>query len=668
MTTERTKGQENGSASRRTAEPPKGRTGEATGGRTAKSAEGQTTEQATEQTNEQAAEQIRDLPGKPVKAPAKGQKGTNKRKGPGKKTKRTKRRHRFLRLLLLVMAASAVGAGIYLFTPSGKKADHREYFGLAEGVSYGLIINQERIGSFPIKRAGYWYLDFETVHTYVSDKFYYDGEQILYTNPTKTFFAAPEAYQYTDDEQLSYKLDYQPCFWENGRLYVALEYLKLTNYSYYLADTEQMYIWIWNNWSELTVAEVKKSGSVRFGSGIKQPVVDTVEAGETLILLEEGTEWDMVQTPRGLIGCIQKRSLKEAGTLTAETPDHRPIPEYTDRLMDETVCMAWHQVFTESGYNQLEDYLEHAEGLNVLSPTWFTIRDNEGNIQSLADPDYVKLAHDRGIQVWGLVEDINIEIDHSQVLGVTKNRRHLVDELIKEAERVDLDGINIDMELVGEANGDHFLQFIREMSAACRKAGLVLSVDNYSPMPHTAFYDREQQAEMVDYVIVMAYDEHYANDDEAGTTSSVGWVKQSAERTLLEVPKEKLIVGLPFYTRLWKETPEAYVEEGERDKMVTNDNSKFGTYLLTSKGISMEACDQIVKERGLSMTWLDEEQQYYVEYEEDHSLYRLWIEDETSLELKLAAAFSYKPAGVAFFKLGLETDDVWLYINKYLNE
>ena len=183
-------------------------------------------------------------------------------------------------------------------------------------------------------------------------------------------------------------------------------------------------------------------------------------------------------------------------------------------------------------------------------------------------------------------------------------------------------------------------------------------------MPHTAFYDRAQQAEMVDYVVVMAYDEYYAGGEEAGSVSSLGWVKQSAERTLEEVPKEKLIVGLPTYARLWKETPKEYAAEDA--KLITDENSRYGTYSLTSKGISMEACDEIVKERNLSMIWLEKEQQYYVEYEADNGFYRLWIEDETSMDLKLDAAFSYEPAGVAFFKLGLETDDVWVIINKYL--
>ncbi len=567
-----------------------------------------------------------------------------RKKKPGKK--RRKRGKKILAFLFLIILAAAAGAGVYLMTPSKKMVDQREYFGLSEGVAYGLIVNQDRVGSYPVKRGGYWYLDFDTVYSYVTKKVYYDGQHVLYTDPTRTYYAEPDTYTYTDSEELSYKLNYQPCYIENGRLYLALEYLKLMDFSYYLADTDRQYVWIWNNWSELPVAEIKKDSAVRSGSGIKQPVVDQVSAGEKVIILEEGSKWDMVQDERGWIGCIQKSVLAEQTVHTAKTPDKRPLPEYTTRLMDETVCMAWHQVFTESGYKQLDKLLEDAEGLNVLSPTWFTISDNEGNIKSLADKKYVRKAHNAGIQVWGLLENINIEVDEKQVLGVTAHRQNLVNAVMEEALRVGLDGINIDLEAVGSENGPHLLQFIREMSAACRKEGLVLSVDNYSPMPHTAFYDREQQAEIVDYVIVMAYDEHYAGGQTAGSTSSLNWVHQSAARTLKEVPKEKLIVGLPTYTRLWKgaDGPD-----------------------LKSEGIGMEACDKIVKENKLSMIWLEDVGQHYVEYTSDGIAHRLWIEDEKSLDLKMNAAMSYEPAGIAFFKIGLETDDIWVYVNKYLD-
>ncbi len=563
-----------------------------------------------------------------------------------KKQKPKKKKRKFFLFLLIMILAAGVGVGIYLLTPSKELVNQKEYFGLSEGVAYGLIVNQERVSSYPVKRGGYWYLDFDTVYGYICDKFYYDGQHVLYTNPTKTFFAKPDTYSYTDDDELSYKLDYQPCYLENGRLYLALEYLKLMDFSYYLADTERQYVWVWNNWSELPVAELKKDSVVRYGSGIKMPIVDQVAAGETVIILEEGSKWDMVQSERGWIGCIQKAVLTEKTTLTAQTPDKRPLPEYTTRLLDETVCMAWHQVFTESGYKQLDDLLEKAEGLNVISPTWFTISDNEGNIKSLADKSYVRKAHKAGLQVWGLVENINIEVDETQVLGVTEHRRRVVDSVIEEALRVGLDGINVDLEAVGSENGPHLLQFIREMSAACRREGLVLSVDNYSPMPHTAFYDRKQQAEIVDYVIVMAYDEHYAGGQTAGSTASLNWIHQSAERTLKEVPKEKLIVGLPTYTRLWKGADGAD---------------------LKSEGIGMEACDKIVKENKLSMTWLEDIGQHYVEYIKDGVQHRLWIEDEKSLDLKMNAAMSYEPAGIAFFKIGLETDDIWVYVNKYLD-
>lgn len=565
-----------------------------------------------------------------------------------KKQKKTRRRRgkKILLTLLVLILAAAAGGGIYLLTPSKKQVDHKAYFGLADGVAYGLIVNQERVGSYPVKRSGYWYLDFDTVYAYVCDKFYYDGVNVLYTNPTKTFFAKPDTYQYTDDAERSYKLDYQPCYQENGKLYIALEYMKLMDFSYYLADTDRQYVWIWNNWSELNTAKVKKDSALRYGSSIKMPVVDNAAEGETVIILEEGTAWDMVQSERGWIGCIKKSVLEEQTVLMADTPDNRPLPVYTTRMLDETVCMAWHQVFTESGYKKLDDLLENTEGINVLSPTWFTICDNEGNIKSLADEKYVEKAHDLGIQVWGLVENINIEVDETLVLGVTAHRKNLIDALMKEAKRVDLDGINVDLEAVGEVNGPHLLQFIREMSAACRKNGLVLSVDNYSPMPHTAFYDRRQQAEIVDYVIVMAYDENYSGDTTAGSTASLNWIHQSSERTLQEVPKEKLIVGLPTYTRLWKGTDGAG---------------------LKSEGIGMEACDKIVKENKLSMTWLEDLGQHYVEYTADGIPHRLWIEDEKSMELKLDAAFSYEPAGVAFFKLGLESDDIWVHVNKYLD-
>ncbi len=564
------------------------------------------------------------------------------------KRKRSGRNNRLLlvlsvfALLVLLLFAFLIAR---MLLPNRERVDRAAYFGLSDANAWGLIINGERVSRSPVNIGGSWYLDLDTVTESVTGKFYFDGEKLLYTDPTTTYTAVPGELLFSDDEGLRYAPDYVPCYLEEGQLYIALEYIRRLNFSYYLTDPELKYAWIYNDWSERTAYTLEKAGALRPAAGIREPVVEDLEAGETLILMEEGAKWDIVQSAEsGLIGCIQKDRLSEAANYRTEIPDRRTLPEYTTAQLGKKVCMAWHQVFTESGYGQLDQYLEQADGLNVLAPTWITLKDESGEISSLAELRYVRKAHRAGVKVWVMVNDIDNPVDDGALLSDTASRQALTANIIREVLRVEADGVNLDFERVSSENADDFLQFVRELSAGCRKNGLTFSIDNYSPMPHTAFYDRAQQGEMIDYVIVMAYDEHYVGGATAGSTASVGWVRQSAERTLEEVPEEKLIIGLPFYTRVWKETAEGS---------------------LTSEGVGMDACTKIVEERKLTPVWLDEEQQYYVEYGEPNVFYRLWIEDERSMGVKLDAAFSYNPAGVAFFKIGLDSSAVWSVIKPY---
>ena len=585
---------------------------------------------------------------------------------PKPKKKKKKGKAGFLFILLILLAV--ICAGVYLLIPSKNRVSHNQYFGLEDENQYGLIVNSEIVditNGAPFEENGVWYLPFSTLYYEISDAFYYDGLTLLYTDPLQTYSAAPGESFYTDSDGIKYTLTYQPCYFKDGSLCIALDYLKLMDYSYYTVDDTMKSIWVFNDWSEQSRASLLKDTKARTQAGIKNDIV---------AVLEQGASWSQVQTQTGLIGYVQNKMLGEITEEAKAVPDGRPLPKYTNIAMDEMVVMGWHQVFSESGYSQLDDIISTAKGMNVICPTWFTIKDNDGNIQNLGEKKYVTKAHKAGLQVWVMLDDINISTDGLQVFGTTSHRKTLITAVIDAVKELGADGINLDVETIKSDVGPSYIQFIRELSAACRKEKLVLSVDNYSPMPHTAFYDRTQQGQVVDYVVVMAYDEHYVKGPEAGSTSSLAFVKQSAERTIAEVPKEKVIVGLPFYSRLWCETPADSESDKTDNSQVFVDNSdgtydsKNNKYLLSSKGVSMEGENNIIREHDLSLTWLDDVGQFYTEYEENGSWYRLWVEDENSMDLKMQAACSYEPGGVAFFKLNMENKETWSIIRKYTDK
>ena len=547
------------------------------------------------------------------------------KKAPKPKKKKKKGKAGFLFILLILLAV--ICAGVYLLIPSKNRVSHNQYFGLEDDNQYGLIVNSEIVditNGAPFEENGVWYLPFSTLYYEISDAFYYDGLALLYTDPLQTYSAAPGESFYTDSDGIKYTLTYQPCYFKDGSLCIALDYLKLMDYSYYTVDDTMKSIWVFNDWSEQPRASLLKDTKARTQAGIKNDIVASLATDDVVTVLEQGASWSRVQTQTGLVGYVQNKMLGEITEEAKAVPDGRPLPKYTNIAMDEMVVMGWHQVFSESGYSQLDD--------------------------------------------------INISTDGLQVFGTTSHRKTLITAVIDAVKELGADGINLDVETIKSDVGPSYIQFIRELSAACRKEKLVLSVDNYSPMPHTAFYDRTQQGQVVDYVVVMAYDEHYVKGPEAGSTSSLAFVKQSAERTIAEVPKEKVIVGLPFYSRLWCETPADSESDKTDNSQVFVDNSdgtydsKNNKYLLSSKGVSMEGENNIIREHDLSLTWLDDVGQFYTEYEENGSWYRLWVEDENSMDLKMQAACSYEPGGVAFFKLNMENKETWSIIRKYTDK
>lgn len=301
------------------------------------------------------------------------------------------------------------------------------------------------------------------------------------------------------------------------------------------------------------------------------------------------------------------------------------------------VSLAWQPVFTAK-----EDMsrLPRQESLNVVSPCWFTIIDAQGNIVSKASSSYVAGAHERGYAVWALVtNDFDPEMT-SQLLRNPAGRAAAINNILALAGQYELDGINLDFENIEEADKALLTEFVSEISAALRRAKLVVSLDVTVPSASPRWslcYDRKALAQQVDYVMLMAYDEHGSASNKSGSVASLPWVENAVREVLQEVPSSKLVLGMPLYMRLWQE------KDGK----------------VSVNTLSMQAAEKMYQSKGIQRQWLAEEGQYYFSYWSEGAFCRVWQEDARSLALKLSLVSRYDLAGIALWRRGFETADVW---------
>lgn len=551
-------------------------------------------------------------------------------------------------VLIIVIAGISFGTKIlekYSYTK--ERADLNAYFQMAGENDVAIVLQNEIIEERARLFDGVYYLDLHTVHKYFNDRFYEDkGEGLLlYTLPddiVRTVTGSSEVITKDGTEALAY----QPARYEGDTLYLAIDYVKrYTNFSYE-GFTEPNRLQIYSSWEERQTAEVKKDTAVRVLGGVKSEILEDVAAGDKVILLEQMETWSKVKTADSVIGYIENKRLEEPrAELPIPVTDYQE-PEYTSLTRDHKINLGWHVVAGVAGNDTLDAVTANTKGLNVISPTWFKLSDNEGNFTSFASQSYVDKAHGMGLEVWGLVENIEYKdsIDMYAILSSTTTRTKLIDGLVNAALTYGLDGINVDFEQISMDCGEHYIEFIRELSIPCRANGIVLSVDNYVPTGYTDHYDRQEQGVVADYVIIMGYDEHYAGSPEAGSVASINFVEEGIEKTVSQVPAGKVINAVPFYTRIWE--------------------TKDGT--LDSQAVGMEMAEEYVNAHNIQIEWDDETCQNYGEYSEGGSLYQIWLEDAASLEVKLNIMEKYQIGGVACWRLGFEKPEIWDIIEAYL--
>lgn len=558
--------------------------------------------------------------------------------------RRKKRRKRILILLLLLLVVM-IAAGIVLwirYGPSNKEADKNEYFGITDTNQVGLAIDNQIPDVKSMKEGSEIYLDFDSVHDYVNQRFYWDSNEnrMLYTLPDRTLSIPAGATEFESGDGTQTR-DYEIVKVENDTVYLALDFVKeYTDMSLDVYENPDRAVIVTNK--EENHAQVSKDTEVRILGGVKSPILTEISKSDDVVVIEEAGSWMKVRTADGYIGYVKSNTLEKAEKQTRESEYEEP--EYTNIQKDYKINLAWHQVTSQAANENVASVIAGTTGLTTISPTWFSIQDTNGNITSLASSAYVDAAHQAGLEVWGLVDNFTHEVDTLAVLSNTQSRANMISQLITEALNSGLDGINVDFEQITEEMSDHYIQFIRELSVECRKNQIVLSVDNYVP-GFTSHYNREEQGIVADYVIIMGYDEHFAGSEEAGSVASIDFVREGITETLKEVPKEKVINGLPFFTRLWIESSNG----------------------LTSQAIGMPEAETAVANAGVTASWDEETQQNYAEWTADGNTYKIWLEDEQSLEAKLKVMQEYDLAGAAAWKLGFEKSGIWELISRYVN-
>lgn len=311
------------------------------------------------------------------------------------------------------------------------------------------------------------------------------------------------------------------------------------------------------------------------------------------------------------------------------------------------ITMVWDQVFNVS-QNKNDSKFTAIENLDVISPTWFAISDNEGNVSNIADKSYVDWAHSQGYQVWGLLSNsFDPDITHN-TLSSPEIREKIIKQVLAYAELYELDGINIDFETIRSDDGEYFVQFVREITPYLKAQGLTVSVDLSRPEGWNYYYGMEEIGETVDYVVLMAYDEHWGTSPESGSVASMGWTEESITSTLDMVSPEKVILGIPFYTRLWEE------------------KNVDGNLTVSSSSLGMQAALNYINENNMEIVYDEESGQNYSSIEKDGATYKIWLEDELSLRKRMELVEKYNLAGCAGWKRHLETDNTWSIINSYM--
>lgn len=534
----------------------------------------------------------------------------------------------------------------YMYT--SERADLNEYYGVQDENDYP-VIYENLVSEMHARKFGEsCYLDLDTVRSLLNDRFYYSStdQTLIYCLPEEKIIARAGVNGWESDVNGVTEEAWAPLVLDGDTVYVSLDYVrKFTNF-YFSVHTSPNRVVLRNKWGTEKMATLKGDTNMRTLGGVKAPIIAAVQEGTDVLVLDPLDDWTRIETADGYYGYVENKYLSETRDQDLEPVTDVPEREPQFRRLDGRACVAWNVTAFKESNESIEGMLKGTKGINVLAPTWFTMVSDDGEINCKASEKYVSMAHKRGMQVWGVLDNFQNEegLVCTGFLNTLEGRNRVINEVVGLAGQYGLDGINVDIEGLGEADGPNFVEFVREICIACRRAGLISSVNNYVPYNFNDYYDLEEQAAFADYVVIMGYDEHFAGSEEAGSVASIGYVEYGIQEALKEVPAERLINGIPFYTRGWT------TKDGQVSSVV----------------LDMVEAREFVKKHKMKEEWNNTAGQNYAEKQSGSKLYQIWLEDKKSVGRKLDVMEDHGLAGLAVWVLGLETNDVWDVVEDYV--
>ncbi len=608
------------------------------------------------------------------------------RQRPGRRSSRARRRRRnaMIRwMIFIVLILAAIGGFLIWkrYGASNERADLEQYYELSSEDEVAVVVNNEVIRENDDEQAAseeteippagkvygdQYYIEYSVVRDNINKRFYWDPNEniMLYTLPEGNVTVEVGSNEYTDVNEKK-SADYDILKTEGRTAYIALPFIQeYTNMEYEVYDSPARVV-VTSNWGEIQTAQIRRDTQVRYQGGVKSPILTEISKNDKVTVLEDENDWMKVGTSDGFIGYVKTSTLRDITTETTSREFEEPV--YTNISKDYAINMAWHNVSNADANSYVLETIADTKGLTTIAPTWYSLADTEGNISSLADSSYVNYAHQSNLEVWAVLRDfhggINSYDETYEVLSYTSKRTKVINQVVASAIETGVDGINLDFELISAECGEHYIQFVRELSVRCRQNGLVLSIDNYVPQPYNEHYDIEEQAAVADYVVIMGYDEHTDGSYEAGSVASIGYLENGIADALKSVPADKLVAGIPFFTRLWFETPKT------EEELAQEEGTEAASYpnKVTSAAYSMNDAAALVKNAGVEAQWDEETKQNYAEWEAEGGIYKIWLEDAQSLEEKLKVITANDLAGVAEWSLGMEDSGVWDLILQYVN-